>query len=180
MVVVNNSSSPSIAEPGVAGVEATEVTSEPTTAASGPAFSGTYAVTLTVTTATGITADDFPVGQVGNLVYQVTPSCSSGPCDVTVVNDTGVSFDMIYANGTWTSPPLPISKDCFDENGAPTGVVVTTFVTESLDAIVGGSDPSSATPLSSLGGTGSLTTQSDCDGNPATYEYYLELTRTGD
>ncbi|MBA2415837.1 MAG: hypothetical protein H0V64_08125 [Geodermatophilaceae bacterium] len=41
-------------------------------------------------------------------------------------------------------------------------------------------EASSTTPLDGLTGSGSNVFESDCDGNPATYDYTLELIRTGD
>ncbi|MDQ3735766.1 MAG: serine/threonine protein kinase, partial [Actinomycetota bacterium] len=98
VIVTNDSSSRTAAqEGGGAPGSAASVSSEPvettTSTPEVPAFSGTYALTITYTGASGPTADDHPIGEVQEAVWQVTPTCSDGFCDVSVVSSSGRTFD---------------------------------------------------------------------------------------
>jgi len=154
-------------------------TAPPTTPPPVPAFDGTYTGVQVLVGRTGATADDFEIGESIEFTIQVSSTCSGGVCDVDLAAD-GVSFTYTYAAGAWTSQRT-YDAECFDDNGsgAPTGVIIsvnrTTLLrpTSPLDAPAG-------SPIPSLSGTRADQTDSDCDGNPATYDYTLTLTRTGD
>lgn len=143
-----------------------------------PAFDGAYDAVQTLAAATGITADDFAIGDFFEFTVQATSTCPSGPCDISLSADGAESFTYTYTAGRWTSQRT-YDAECFDENGsgAPTGVTVqvnrTTVLTP--DAV-----PRPATPIPSLSGTRADQIASDCDGNPAVYNYTLTMTRTGD
>ena len=139
-----------------------------------PAFSGTYAVTQVVTAATGNFT--FAVGETFQETWQVVPACDSGFCDVTIAAGQ-VAF--AYAAGVWTHQFPPTQDVSCLVNGQPTGVVITLTRVLTL-APTTPYDESSAVPIPALSGTGTDGTAVDCAGNPASYSYTMEVTRTGD
>jgi len=143
-----------------------------------PAFSGTYDVTRVVTSVTG--SFIFGVGETVQVTWAVTSTCPAGPCDVTIVSSSGLQFSYAYAGGVWTylAPPT-IDNECFDENGQPTGEVLPLTRAITLRPVTP-YDQTSATPIPALSGTGTDAAAAGCDGNPASYDYTLDITRTGD
>lgn len=148
-----------------------------------PAFAGTYETVVTYTSAEGVTADDYAVGEVSTNTWTVTPSptCTERLCDVSIDSTSGNSFQFVVppgAVGTWTRQPPTVTGPCIEDGtGIETGVIVTVAVQTTLRA---SAVPAGVEEISAFSGEGTNILASDCDGNPATYAFTLTLTRTGD
>lgn len=192
IILTNNNQGPSTTAENVAGANdidgGSESAAEGTTATTAsaptttlprvPAFSGTYAVTQTYTAING--SFTVAVGETVQVTWQVISACAVGSCDVTIVSSSGAQFGYSYAGGDWTyQSPATIDSACFDANGELTGEVRPLTRAVTLTPVTP-YDETSATPTPALSGTGTDSAALGCDGNPGSYDFTLDLVRTGD
>ncbi|MDQ3734300.1 MAG: serine/threonine protein kinase [Actinomycetota bacterium] len=184
IVVTSSDDDPSrtAVEQGAGDPEGTDsASSVPTSLPPVPAFEGTYDVTVTLLSYSGDIYDPEAVGTVVERVWEVTATCRSGPCDVTVASSSGSTLDFVYADGSWTFEG-PSSLECVDSvTGVPTGETVPSTVVTVItpNAPV---DPDGTTPIAALTGTSMETAPAPTCGGGAevTFSRSLEVIRAGD
>ncbi len=102
----------------------------------GLGFTGTYAVTSTLTTE-GVGSDaGQPAGSTHTATWTVTPTCQNNTtCTAAVLPADGAPFTLFFANSTWTGERAMPLTTCAGSGG--TGVALESFV---LNASTSGSD----------------------------------------
>ena len=144
------------------------------------AFSGTYAVVVTLTGVNGEVYGEEDTTPT-EATWTVTSACATGFCDVSISSSTGNQIAYTFAGDHWVREPSTGSAECVDvTTGQPNGESVETTFSGEL-APVGPYDPAQTTAVTALAGENlEVIAAPGCGSGAVTWTYSVQATRTGD